>query len=71
MNDTKLIWTVILALSTTLANGSFWLLNRLQGIDEERQRLAVVLEQRCGRIEAKLDRLLAREPRGSGKAAKR
>ena len=57
-NGNRLLITLVIALATTVANGSLFVLQRLFTMDSEQAALRVSIEQRLGRVENKLDTLV-------------
>jgi hypothetical protein len=56
----KTLLAIMLAGATLVLNGGLWIVNRMTQMDDDRQKLAIVVEQRMGRIEARLDDLVYR-----------
>ena len=57
-NGTKTLWAVLLAAGTLIGNGAVWVVSRMAQMDDDRQRMAVAVEQRLGRVEGKIERLM-------------
>jgi hypothetical protein len=57
-NGNRLLITLVIALATTVANGSLFVLHRLFEMDGDQAALRVAIEQRLGRVENKLDTLV-------------
>jgi hypothetical protein len=68
-NGNRILITLVIALATTVANGSLFVLHRLFEMDAEHAALRVAIEQRLGRVENKLDTLvrLVRERKAPGR----
>jgi hypothetical protein len=54
----RVLYALVIALATTVANGGLFMVHRLFEMDAEQAALRVAIEQRLARVESKLDALL-------------